>query len=71
MKGKKHSEETKKKMSDAMKGNSYGTKHYIRCIETGEVHFARDWSRLGYSNASKVASGRYKSCRGLHFEYVD
>ena len=74
-KGKKlgpHSEETKQKIADAMKGKpSNRPKRYIRCVETNEVHYDNEWRRLGYNNAYIVASGKLKTCKGLHFEYID
>lgn len=64
-KGKHHSEDAKKKMSDAQ------AKRYIRCIETGEIHHTSEWRKLSYANAWRVASDKYKSCKGLHFEFVN
>ena len=52
-------------------GNSYNPKRYIRCIETGEVHYDSEWRKLGYTTAYKVASGKLKANKGLHFEYLE
>lgn len=67
-KGKKmppRSEEHKRKMSEAQKGND------IICIETGEVHHYSAWRNLGYTNVLYVAKGKRKTCKGLHFEYAE
>lgn len=80
-KGKKHSDSTKQKISNSIRSMEHfkewvqratdaRTKHYIRCIETGEVHSSIEWKKLGYDKVGSVASGKRKSCGGLHFEYV-
>ena len=71
LKGKTHSEETKKKISEAQKGHSYRPKRYIRCIETGEIHYDKEWRKLGYTNVHSVAAGKLKQTKGLHFEFVN
>ena len=62
--GRKWSEAYKQEMSDATKVSN------IKCLETGEIHSAREWTRLGYDGARKVAKGKFKSCKGLHFQYI-
>ena len=65
------SEEVRKRMGMSRIGNSNNDVALIRCIETNEVHRTLEWVRLGYRNAYSVAKGHHKSCRGLHFEYID
>lgn len=43
---------------------------YIRCIETGEIHFFNEWNRLKIYNTRLVCLGKIKHSKGLHFEYV-
>ena len=45
-------------------------KTYIRCIETGEVHFLNEWERMGVHNTRLVCTGKIKHSHGLHYEYV-
>ena len=61
---KHHNEDSKKKIAYALKGKD------IICIETGEVHYDKEWRRLGYLCAARVAKGLQDSCKGLHFKYV-
>lgn len=63
-KGKKHSEESKMKISEAC------TKIYIKCIETSETNCCKDWKKLGYRHVYEVAQGKRKTCKGYHFEFV-
>ena len=85
-KGRTYSDETKIKISESEKlskmnkfyipwnkGKSYSvesTRKYIRCIETGEVHFTSEWWNLGYSKVVNAAKNN-KTCKGLHFEYIE
>lgn len=69
-KGNHLSEETRKQMGLSRMGNKNNGVSYIKCIETGEVHRAREWIKLGYANAYNVANGKAKSCKKLHFERV-
>lgn len=45
-------------------------KTYIRCIETGEIHYLNEWERMGVHNTKLVCLGKIKHARGLHYEYV-
>lgn len=40
---------------------------FIKCIETGEVHYTREWKRLGFRHIDEVARGTRKTCNGFHF----
>ena len=86
-KGRKKSEETKRKMSIAAKRreqNKTSFRRKIRCINTGEVfnslRAAADWCGLvGSSGISLVCQGRKQKTAGVHpqtkeklkWEYVD
>lgn len=70
-KGKHLSEEAKRKLSLARKGNSNRPKRIIVCLETQEEHPVTEWSRLGYDGARKVANGLLNSSKGLHFKYKE
>ena len=43
----------------------------IRCIETNECKYASEWIKLGYTFVIKVAKGENKSCKNLHFEFIE
>lgn len=68
-KGRKHTEEAKKKISEKAKNlpkwvfekRAESHKHFYRCIETGEIHSSSEWISLGYR------AYRLKT-KGLHFE---
>ena len=45
-------------------------KVYIKCIETGETKYQYEWYKLGFFHAGLVASGKRKTCRRCHFEFV-
>lgn len=68
-KGRKHSEEEKKKISETCKNlpkwvykkSAESRKHnFYKCIETGEIHSSSEWISLGY-RAYRLAA------KGLHF----
>lgn len=40
---------------------------FIKCVETGESHYIREWERLGFRHVDEVARGQRKTCKGLHF----
>ena len=69
-KGNHLSEETRKQMGLSRMGNTNNGVSYIKCIETGEVHRAREWILLGFTNAYMVANGKAKTCKGYHFEKI-
>lgn len=64
----------KEKISNRMKGNRNNviqetSRTYIKCIETGEIHFRNEWHRLGFMNVEKVCKGKQLTCKHLHFMY--
>ena len=65
------SEKVRKQMGMSRLGNANNGIKFIKCLETGEVHRTLEWVKLGYRNAYSVAKHRDKTCRGLHFEYVE
>lgn len=65
------SEKVRKQMGMSRLGNANNGIKFIKCLETGEVHRTLEWVKLGYRNAYSAAKHRDKSCRGLHFEYVE
>lgn len=69
-KGNVLSKETREQMSKSRMGNSNNGVSIIRCVETGEIHRAREWILLGYQNAYTVANGKAKTCKKMHFEKV-
>lgn len=76
-KGKKLSEETKKKISEAKKGNLINRKDKskpVLCIETGKV-FESTWDAqrktgICRSNISHACNGKYKTAGGFHWKFV-
>lgn len=85
MKGKKHSEESKAKMSEAHKGKplseeakrkmSESHKKKVYCFETDKtypsiIECAREL-RLNKSSISNVCNGKQKQTKGYHFYYVE
>lgn len=77
--GKSLTNETKQKISKANKGRIPCNKgkrighldiKYIICIETGEIHSGKEWTKLGYDAARKCAAGIRKISKGLHFKYI-
>lgn len=73
--GKRPSEETRRKMSEAAKGvNHWGTKKVI-CIETGEcfdcIKFAADKYNISKSNIVQVCKGNRETTGGFHWKYAD
>lgn len=77
-KGTKHSEETKRKMSEAKKGKHLNRKDLskkILCIETGEVFESiRDAQRktgIYQSGISAVCNGKHKTAGGLHWKFYN
>lgn len=70
MKGKKHSEETKRKMSEAHKDWS----KKVLCVETGEIfESAKDAQRktgIYQSSISNVCNGKLKTTGGYHWKFV-
>lgn len=75
MYGKKHSEETKKKMSKAHKGSNNFNSRKVRCIELDKVFNsiieAEEELGLFHQNIGKACRGIYKTCGGYHWEYIN
>lgn len=76
-KGKKHSEETKRKMSEARKGKFINRKDQskkVLCVETGEVFDStREAERktgASYGKISRVCRGERKTTGGFHWKFV-
>ncbi|MBO5704523.1 MAG: GIY-YIG nuclease family protein [Alphaproteobacteria bacterium] len=84
--GTHHSEEHKRKISEALKGRKKpigfglrGSKHpqarKVICIDTGEIfdyiRLAAIAKNLNHRNISSVCNGRRKTCGGYHWRYVD
>lgn len=83
--GKKHSEETKKRMSNIKMGHgvSQETKNKIgianskkvKCIETGMVYSGLPEASLKTgcpkSGISMCCNGKQNSCKGYHWEYIN
>lgn len=75
LKGKKLSEETKRKMSEARKGkfiNREDTSKKVLCIETGEIfesaHEAQRKTRIYYGSITKACTGKLKTAGGYHWK---
>ena len=82
--GNSHSEEAKKKMSEALKGKYVGSLHFasmpVRCVETGKVfdcaREAAEWLKsIGFEKAAKsmisdVCRKTRKSGYGYRWEYA-
>lgn len=72
MYGKTHSEETRKKISEANKGKKSKRSMKIRCVETGEIFESMTQAAKKYNtyaSAIKLAVDNPKrTCRKLHFE---
>ena len=76
-KGKKPSEETKRKLSEAHKGkliNRKDTSKKVLCVETGEIFESiRDAERttgIYHGNISKVCLGKHKTAGSYHWKFV-
>lgn len=50
------------------------SRNKVRCVETGQVFesvkAAGDWLCMNPSGVSSVLTGRQKTCKGFHFEFV-
>lgn len=42
----------------------------VRCVETGEIFPSQQFLKGKGINIQHVLSGKYKTCRGYHWEYV-
>lgn len=75
MYGKKHSEETKKKMSKSHKGSNNSNSRKVRCIELDRVFNsiieAEEELGIFHQNIGKACRGIYKTCGGYHWEYIN
>ena len=73
--GKKHSEESKKKMSIAKLGKRHTNTKRIVCIETGRIFSsvgeASKSLSIHMSTISSVLNGRRRSINGLTFKHID
>ena len=77
---KKHTEQSKKKMSESHKGLQIGENHpfskKVRCIETGEVFESMSLAAKAKGNQSasphigSCCRGERKICLGFHWEFV-
>lgn len=77
MKGKKHSEETKRKISEAHKEKLINRKDLskkVLCVETSEVFEsvseAQRKTGIFRSNISKACLGKFKTTGGYHWQYL-
>lgn len=77
LKGKRHSAETKRKMSESQKGKhnrSGKPKKPVMCIETGEIFESVSDAARHYNlfdgNIVKCCNGKYKSCGGFHWKWA-
>lgn len=72
-KGKEHTEETRRKMSESKKGSKNHNARKVRCVETGEVFGsmaeAKEW--LGKGDIGACLAGRQHTAGGYSWEYVD
>ena len=73
-KGKKHSEETKKKISETLKGQKPVNCKKVLCVETGVIYEstreAYKQTGIHYSNISTVCHGKLKTTGGYHWSFV-
>ena len=71
--GKKHTEETKQKISDWQKSHPQESEKPVRCIETGEIYRSINVAQreLGVFHIGDCCRGKIKSTKGLHFEFVN
>lgn len=74
MYGKHHSDETKKKISDAKRGKPSARAIKIKCVETGDIFnsytAAAQWLN-GYTSAVKLTiDNPNRTYRGYHFEKI-
>ena len=72
--GKKHSEETRKKMSEKARNRGTNNKKMVLCVETGEcfetaTQAAKKYG-LSLASISHYCTGRRKPRSGLHFSFV-
>ena len=77
MKGKKHFDETKRKMSEALKRKFINRKDQskkVLCIETGEVFEstmeAYRKTGINQSSISQVCNGKLRTTGGYHWKFV-
>lgn len=77
-KGKKHSEEAKRKISEAMKGkliNHKSLSKKVLCVETGEIFEstceAHRKTGINQSNISMACNGKLKTAGGYHWKFYN
>ena len=71
-KGKKLSEETKKKISETLKGKKPANCKKVLCVETGEIFDStcEAYRKTGISNISAACNGKLKTAGGYHWGYI-
>ena len=76
-KGKKHSEEAKRKISEAQKGKFINRKDLskkVLCVETGEVFEsmtdAQRMTGICYCGIGKACNGKLKTAGGFHWKFA-
>lgn len=76
--GKKHSEETRKKMSENhanVKGGNSPSAKKVKCVETGEIfpsaREAAEFAKVCKSSITNCTSGLSKTAGGYHWEKVE
>jgi hypothetical protein len=80
MSGKKFTDSHKENIRNSLKGRKMPAelvaknaasqeKVYIRCVETNEVHYLKEWKRLGYGHVGEVSKNG-GTCKGKHFQRI-
>lgn len=73
-KGKKPSEETKKKISETLRGKKPANCKKVLCVETGEIfestREAQRMTGIAQGNISAACNGKLKTTGGYHWEYI-
>jgi hypothetical protein len=74
LKGKKHTEETKAKIKEKLKGKNIGNQgKKIKCLNTGEIFISAGEAgrnlNVDISGIIKCCKGKKESAKGYRFEY--